>query len=152
MLQRKAHSLEDQTMRSPNRRLLFQAGAAAWALLLAGCASDTNFGRVSLAPDTAAFTAVQGAAATPAGVTVAVTNAGTGVLFRLESEVLYTAGQPNGWLSAELAVTTAPTTLALSAQPGTLPPGTYQARAWVRERDARSTPSYVSVTLTVTAE
>lgn len=63
----------------------------------------------------------------PAAQTVAVVNDGGGILNGLAISLTYGAGQRTGWLSLALSRSSAPSTLTLSAQRGTLPIGNYTA-------------------------
>ncbi len=64
---------------------------------------------------------------TPAAQTVAIANDGGGILSGLAVTLTYGPGQRTGWLSLALSQASAPSTLTLSAQRGTLPIGTYTA-------------------------
>jgi len=63
----------------------------------------------------------------PAPQLVAVTNGGAGSLAELSATVQYAAGQPVGWLSADLSSSTAPADLMLIAQTTGLASGVYLA-------------------------
>ncbi|WP_411279901.1 Rieske (2Fe-2S) protein [Gemmatimonas sp.] len=81
---------------------------------------------LSLDRNTAVFlTALTGSA--PAAQTIAIANGGGGVLSGLAIALTYGSGQRTGWLSLALSQATAPCTLTLSAQRGTLPIGNYTA-------------------------
>ncbi len=87
----------------------------------------------------------------PVSSNVSVTNEGGGTLTGLTVSVEYPPGQPIGWLSGTLNRTVAPATLTLTASRGSLPPGTFSARAWVSSPVASNDPRAVDVLLTVTA-
>lgn len=80
---------------------------------------------LAIDPDRVSLAAAESATA-PAQADVAVTNTGTGTLSGLTRSIIrYGAGQPTGWLSANLSNTTAPSTLTVfvrrcRAQPGYL--------------------------------
>lgn len=103
---------------------------------------------ITLTPATAMFMATTGGA-NPAGQTINLTNTGSGVLRGLTSSIAYAANQPTGWLAAALADTVAPTTIALAATTGTLPPGTYSATVNVAAPLASNTPRALPVTFIV---
>jgi hypothetical protein len=94
------------------------------------------------------FTSPEGGA-NPASQSVEVTNGGEGTITGLKADLIYTAGQPAGWLSATLNTTTAPSTLRLAATIAGLAPGTYTASVAVSARLASNSPQVVRVTLTV---
>jgi hypothetical protein len=103
---------------------------------------------IALSATSKSFSGTQGEA-DPAAQTAAITNAGVGTLDGLATEISYTAGQPEGWLNAELSATTAPSTLALTATTGSLPPGTYTANVAVSSAVAGNSPQLVAVTFTL---
>jgi len=103
---------------------------------------------IGLSATSKSFSGTQGETA-PAAQTVAITNAGVGTLAGLAAEVSYTTGQPEGWLSAELSATSAPSTLTLTAATGSLAPGTYTGNVAVSSAVAGNSPQPVSVTFTV---
>jgi fibronectin type 3 domain-containing protein len=103
-----------------------------------------------LTPQTIQFTAVENGAS-PGDRTVNVTNGGEGTLTGLSTAVRYAAGQPTGWLSGSLAGTSAPTALTLSATPGSLPVGTYNATVDVASTTAGNSPGALPVTLEILA-
>jgi hypothetical protein len=82
---------------------------------------------------------------------VAITNAGTGNLTGLSATIRYGAGQPAGWLSANLASSSAPTSLILRARGGSLPAGNYSARVEIASSRAANSPVVVEVMLTIIA-
>lgn len=82
----------------------------------------------------------------PVRRSVGVTNPGGGALTDLAVSIRYTSGNREGWLSARLASTRAPTTVALTVSAGDLPVGTQVAAVDVASPRARVSP----VTLTVT--
>lgn len=83
----------------------------------------------------------------PVPQTVSITNGGGGALSRLTSTISYTTG--HGWLTASLSSTTAPSTLTVTATPGSLAEGTYTASVAVSSGDASNSPQQVSITVTV---
>jgi hypothetical protein len=91
------------------------------------------------------FTAAEGGE-DPAPQTVGVTNAGGGTLSGLSTSVL----SQGSWLTAQLAATTAPTTLTLRAQRDGLAPGSYSATVRIASNVAPNSPVDVAVTFTVT--
>ncbi|HSJ13833.1 MAG TPA: fibronectin type III domain-containing protein [Longimicrobiales bacterium] len=103
---------------------------------------------IQLTPDVVEFDAVAGGA-NPGDRTVAIGNPGDGTLNGLSATVTYPPGQPEGWLSAQLASTAAPTTLTLRATTGSLPTGTYTATVNVASAAAQNSPRPISVTFTV---
>ena len=127
-----------------------QACNAAGCSAYSPVASATTGSQPSIAlnPTTVSF-AAQAGGADPAKQTVAVTNASGGTLSGLAATVSYAAGQPNGWLTATLAGTTAPTTLELSATTGALAAGVYTATVSVSSGTAQNSPQTVQVTFTV---
>ncbi len=81
--------------------------------------------------------------------TVSVTNGGGGVLDGLTTAIEYVSGPSQGWLTATLAATEAPTTLELRASPLLLTAGTYRARVTVSSPEAPDASGTVEVELTV---
>jgi hypothetical protein len=67
----------------------------------------------------------------------------------LEVSIEYPPGQPVGWLEAVLDADRAPTTLALAATAGALPPATYTATVSVTSADAANSPQTLAVTFVV---
>lgn len=67
----------------------------------------------------------------PAPQVVALSNAGGGVLSGISVVLAYGANQRTGWLSLALSQATAPATLTMAAQRGTLPVGNYTATVTV---------------------
>jgi hypothetical protein len=100
---------------------------------------------IGLSATTANFTATQGGS-NPATQTISITNTGGGTLDDLTRNIVYTAGQPTGWLSTTLVSATAPTTLGLSATMGSLAAGTYTATVEVRSVKASNSPRTIAVT------
>jgi len=92
----------------------------------------------------------QGTTGAPPAQTVAITNAGGGTLTGLQTSVSYGAGEPSGWLSANLSSGTAPATLTLQVTPGTIEAGTYQAVVTVTAVSAPQGPQAVTVSWTHT--
>jgi hypothetical protein len=88
----------------------------------------------------------------PAARTVNVTNAGDGTLAGLAvGTITFAAGQATGWLIAQLGGTSAPATLTLRAQAGTLPAGTYNAVVPVTAQGVANSPQNVAVTFRIVA-
>ncbi|MGH7502669.1 MAG: beta strand repeat-containing protein [Longimicrobiales bacterium] len=94
------------------------------------------------------FRTTQGGA-NPGNQTANVTNAGGGTLSGLATAITYGSGQPTGWLTANLSNTTAPATLTLSAQTGSLAAGSYDATLDVSASGASNSPQSISVSFTV---
>ena len=105
---------------------------------------------VALAPDSVRFSALS-PGVDPVAQTIQVTNAGDGTLSGLSTQVTYAAGQPAGWLSAQLGGSAAPTTLTLQASRGSLAVGTYRATVVVSGAGATSQSLPVSFTITPAA-
>ena len=85
--------------------------------------------------------------ADPAARTVAVANVGTGTLTGLTVGAIDYAGG-SGWLSASLSRSTAPATLTLTMEKGSLSPGTYMATVPLASASSGNAPG-VSVTFDV---
>jgi hypothetical protein len=85
---------------------------------------------IRLSPTSISLTATAGSTE-PASQSVAVTNAGGGILSGLGVEIHYDEGEPTGWLDATLSATTAPTSLMVRASPRGISPGTYGATVLV---------------------
>ena len=108
---------------------------------------------IALNPANVTFSAVAGAAS-PAGQSVAVTNAGTGSLSGLAlGTITYGGGQTGGWLAGVISGVTAPTTVTVTPTTSTLLAGTYTAFVPVTSSatGVANSPQSVSVTLTITA-
>src|SRR5690606_22618960 len=71
---------------------------------------------IALSASTLNFTATQGGGPAPPR-TVSVENAGALPLTELSAQVVYPAGRPGGWLTAQLSGSTAPATLTVTASP-----------------------------------
>ena len=83
---------------------------------------------------------------------VAVSNSGGGTLNGLAiGTIQYAAGQPQGWLSASLDVTTAPATIAVKVTPAGIAAGTYTATIPITSPVASNSPRTVTVSLIVGA-
>jgi len=93
---------------------------------------------LSVGATSLAFTALTTSTTDPAAQTVTLSNTGGGALAGLSTMIGYTAGQPAGWLTAQLSGTTAPATLTLSARRGTLGVGTYSATVTVNSASTGS--------------
>jgi fibronectin type 3 domain-containing protein len=104
---------------------------------------------IAAAPREVEFLAVLNGA-TPGDRAINITNAGDGTLSDLAATVTYAAGEPTGWLSANLSGP-APTTLVLSANQGGRALGTYTATVQVTSSVASNSPIAVTVRLTVLA-
>lgn len=85
----------------------------------------------------------------PAAQTVAIANDGGGILGGLAVTLTYGPGQRTGWLSLALSQASAPTTLTLSAQRGTLPIGNYTATVTVSGAGIANGAQALSVSLLV---
>ncbi len=81
--------------------------------------------------------------------TIAISNAGPGSLGGLGIDSVHYLDDSSGWLTASLAGTTAPVTLALQAAAGNLAPGTYYAAVKLSATGATNSPRSVAVTLRV---
>lgn len=86
----------------------------------------------------------------PAVQDVDVANGGSGVLSGLSVEIVY-EGKDTGWLQADLASTTAPTTIELRASVGLLPVGRYQATVEVHSDVALNSPQVLTVDFEVSS-
>jgi hypothetical protein len=106
---------------------------------------------IALNPTARAFTAVEGGA-DPTALTVAVDNAGGGstpLTALVVGTIVYTGGA-SGWLTTvTLSGTTAPATLTLQPETGSLTPGTYTATVPIESSVASNSPQTVTVTFTV---
>ena len=85
----------------------------------------------------------------PSAQTVAIANLGGGVLSGLSVSLTYGPGQRTGWLSLALSQGSAPATLTLTAQLGTLPVGTYAATVTVAGAGTSNGPQTLAVSLLV---
>jgi uncharacterized membrane protein len=94
------------------------------------------------------FVAMEGGAS-PASQGIGVTNGGGGALTGLQTAITYAPGGPTGWLTASLSGASAPATLTLAAETGSLPFGTYTAAVQVTSSDADNSPRTVQVTFNV---
>lgn len=84
--------------------------------------------------------------------TVNLTNLGPGTLSGLSvGTIQYAAGEPIGWVSAVLSGSTAPATLSITANAGSLAPGSYTASVPVHAPGASNTTEVVAVNITVSA-
>lgn len=87
----------------------------------------------------------------PAPQTVNISNSGGGTLSALAvGTITYGAGA-SGWLAGSLNITSAPSTLTLTATLGSLAVGSYTATVPVTAAGASNSPQNVSVTFTVAA-
>ncbi len=90
-----------------------------------------------------AFTALTTSTTDPAPQTVTVSNTGGGTLSGITATVAYAAGQPGGWLTAQLSGAIAPATLTLAARRGTLGVGTYTATVTLNTSNGSRTVAVV---------
>lgn len=103
---------------------------------------------IDLNPNIAAFNATPGSPAPPAQ-NVQVGNGGGGTLTGLGTGAIQYQGGANGWLSAVLNGTSAPTTLTLSVDHAGLPEAAYTATVPITSPVASNSPASLTVTLTV---
>lgn len=103
---------------------------------------------IELEPSTVSFTGAAGSP-DPLPRTVAVRNAGGGLLTELSATVTYAAGQPANWLVATLSAVSAPSTLTLAVRASGLAAGTYNATVLVESPVASNTPRAIAVSLTL---
>jgi len=87
--------------------------------------------------------------ADPAVVDVQVSNVGGGVLRGLSAIIAHTAGQPTGWLVAQLSATGSPATLTLQGRAQSLAEGVYTASVTIRSTTQGVAEKVLSVRLTV---
>lgn len=124
--------------------------AAFLAVFLAACgggsakSSAPSTPAVSTSRGAIAFSAWTGKTQTPE--TVTITNGGPGTLAAPSATVEYVGS--SGWLAATVTGTSAPYTLTVTANPGSLQPGSYSAT--IRLTSAGATSATVSAALTVT--
>lgn len=85
----------------------------------------------------------------PAPISIDIQNDGGGALDQLSVTVEYASGQTAGWLTAQLASTSAPTTLTISVLPATLSPGSYSATVEILSPSAKPDRRTLPVTLVV---
>ncbi len=85
----------------------------------------------------------------PAAQVINITNSGGGTLSGLTATAQYTGAA--GWMTLTLNTTTAPATLTLQPNTGTLALGTYDATVSIASAVAGNSPLVVPVTLTVAA-
>jgi hypothetical protein len=81
---------------------------------------------IELSPVTASFLGAAGGKAPPSQG-VRIDNGGSGTLSGLVADVQYESGGPTGWLTAQVAASTSPTTLTLTSDIEDLPAGVYDA-------------------------
>jgi hypothetical protein len=84
----------------------------------------------------------------PPGTDIAITNGGQAELTGLAVATDYGSG-PGGWVSTSLSRNTAPATLTVRVQPGTLPAGTYQATVNVSAASAPGPAVPITVSMEV---
>ncbi len=85
----------------------------------------------------------------PAPQAVAIANDGGGILSGVAVALTYGPGQRTGWLSLALSQASAPSTLTLSAQRGTLPIGNYTATVSITGAGVSNGAQTVTVSLLV---
>ncbi len=105
---------------------------------------------IALSATDALFFADAGGA-DPGSQPVDISNAGGGTLSGLSAAVQYAAGQSTGWLTATLAVTTAPAELTLHARTGSLAPGRYDASVLVSAPNVYNSPQVITAHFQVDA-
>ncbi len=98
---------------------------------------------LSMTPSTFTFSASAGGS-NPASQTLSVNNTGTGTLN-------FTAAANQSWLAVAPNTGTAPQTVQLTPQVGTLSPGTYNGNVTVTASGAQGSPAVVPVTFNVTS-
>jgi hypothetical protein len=130
------------------------AGSGSCAVVVAhAVTTSAGFDRlpaISLAPTSVTFNATSGGA-NPAPTSVSVTNSGGGSVSAITvGSIQYGAGA-TGWLSASLASTSAPTSLALHATTGSLGVGSYTATVPIASSGATNSPQMVTITFTIAA-
>lgn len=125
--------------------------SAAAALVFAACSGGGGGGSsnpatpaVSPSTNALALAAWTGKTQTPTVVTIA--NGGAGTLAMPSASVQYASG--SGWLGATVTGNSAPYTLTVTAQSGTLAPGTYTGT--IQLTSAGATSATINATLTVT--
>jgi hypothetical protein len=116
------------------------------ALLVALTVGPAGPPTLVVTPSMLAFAGVAGAAG-PVPQALVVTSAGGGTLVAPTASVGYATGA--GWLSAAVSGTSAPFEVTVTATPGGLAPGTYQATVFVASTGAASSPAAIPVTFTV---
>jgi hypothetical protein len=104
---------------------------------------------IGVSSEAVGFQAVSGGAAPPTQ-SISISNQGGGTLSGLSVGTQFTAGQPQGWLTATLGGTSAPTSVTLGIVPGTIAAGTYTATVTVSTSLPSVAPNAITVTLTVT--
>jgi len=122
--------------------------AASGALTATGVLDVVPRPAIGFSTDSVGFSATA-SGPNPAPDTVGVTNAGGGSLAGLAVGTIGYGPGASGWLSATLTRTTAPDTLVLTAQTGSLAAGTYSATVPVTAVNATNSPHTVKVTFTL---
>lgn len=122
--------------------------AASGALTATGVLDVVPRPAIGFSTDSVGFSATA-SGPNPAPDTVGVTNAGGGSLAGLAVGTIGYGPGASGWLSATLTRTTAPDTLVLTAQTGSLGAGTYSATVPVTAVNATNSPHTVKVTFTL---
>lgn len=85
----------------------------------------------------------------PTPISIDVRNDGAGALDRLSVTVEYASGQTAGWLTAQLASASAPTTLSIAVSSTNLTPGTYNATVEILSPSAKPDRRTLPVTVVV---
>jgi len=101
---------------------------------------------LTVKPDTLSFEAPEGGAA-PAPQFVATGSTGAAIKYTTSCST----NSGGGWLSATPANGATPESISVSANPGTLPAGTYAGSVSIFSEGAANTPETIAVTLVVTA-
>jgi hypothetical protein len=122
--------------------------AASGALTATGVLDVVPRPAIGFSTDSVGFSATA-SGPNPAPDTVGVTNAGGGSLAGLAVGTIGYGPGASGWLTATLTRTTAPDTLVLTAQTGSLAAGTYSATVPVTAVNATNSPHTVKVTFTL---
>jgi hypothetical protein len=99
---------------------------------------------LQVSPEAVGFASSEGQGA-PAPQAVSVTNAGGGTIGSLSTAIQYASGQPEGWLTAGLDGTTAPTSLRLQVDPTGLLAEVYDAEVRVSSPDTPGGDARVQV-------
>jgi len=122
------------------------------ALLHVSVSAPASPPEIVLSLSAVSFSAIMGGPA-PSAQLLSITNGGAGTLSGLSINVNYQSGQSNGWLSASLSGTTAPSTITFAATTGSLAAGTYNATTTVSSTapGVTNSPRTVSVTLIVSS-
>lgn len=103
---------------------------------------------ISLLPTTVIFVDTAGTSS-PGAKMVAITNTGTGTLGGLAVGTITYGSGAQGWLSATLSATEAPSNLSLTPTNSGLAPGSYTATVPVTSTSATNSPQSITVTYTL---